>query len=528
MSGAEHLANPETERSPIDTYFEDAGAHLMQSLALTVLARCIEPQSPTEIDKMITAAQGEAPGYVLPRSTTTDFFRHNLAPNGYVDPVASRLATRNRAVTKYRITQHGIDWGLPSAGATLGWQLRHPDVPLSLLLGKKRKQQARRNENAQTLRLGLYRDLLARPDGAVYDELITETRSARAVHRVVGELENQGVLNITRRPAFRERTFMLNLQGSDRALYLRARPEHTLGTQAMRLAMQRLVDKGATQFTGADLLRAFRDTMPRSKVSDTDIIRAFVINRHDGLLPFVRPEDDFQSGTYRSRISVDPAYLPSIEDITAVHGSLRRSANYRKRARETAFAVIENPEQVATVARIAHDSSALIRRQTPDEWQKRILKHLPLGGIALDALYSLVAADMPRQTTRFAFRQNLLKLKPHVEIDNRPPNKDADTVSVRFAYEPSEHHSDWQAHAACKDMDPDIFLKADRPKPIAQAKTICRDCPVRGDCLGFVLENQYVGAKWGGVWGGISKVEREQLPRIVKDKIKKMMREAEA
>jgi len=67
----------------------------------------------------------------------------------------------------------------------------------------------------------------------------------------------------------------------------------------------------------------------------------------------------------------------------------------------------------------------------------------------------------------------------------------------------------WQDQAACLGMDPDLFFP-ERGASTREAKSICRSCVVRGDCLEFALRN---GEKFG-IWGGMSERERRRIRRM--------------
>ncbi len=68
----------------------------------------------------------------------------------------------------------------------------------------------------------------------------------------------------------------------------------------------------------------------------------------------------------------------------------------------------------------------------------------------------------------------------------------------------------WMENAACIDMPLDVFFPgpgrlgaADTRKAVA----ICRQCPVRQDCLDYALEHPDMA----GVWGGTSHRERNRI-----------------
>jgi WhiB family redox-sensing transcriptional regulator len=68
---------------------------------------------------------------------------------------------------------------------------------------------------------------------------------------------------------------------------------------------------------------------------------------------------------------------------------------------------------------------------------------------------------------------------------------------------------DWMSEAACEGVDPDLFFP-ERGDDTSGAKAVCRECPVREDCLEYALAN---GIRYG-IWGGTSERERKRLRRI--------------
>jgi WhiB family transcriptional regulator, redox-sensing transcriptional regulator len=71
---------------------------------------------------------------------------------------------------------------------------------------------------------------------------------------------------------------------------------------------------------------------------------------------------------------------------------------------------------------------------------------------------------------------------------------------------------DWRHRAACRDEDPELFYPVGDSGPallqIAEAKAVCRRCPVIRDCLSWALVREN-----DGVWGGMSADERRVLKR---------------
>lgn len=72
---------------------------------------------------------------------------------------------------------------------------------------------------------------------------------------------------------------------------------------------------------------------------------------------------------------------------------------------------------------------------------------------------------------------------------------------------------DWRHRAVCKDEDPELFFPVGNSGPallqIAEAKSVCRQCPVISTCLAWALES----GQDAGVFGGMSEDERRALKR---------------
>ncbi len=72
---------------------------------------------------------------------------------------------------------------------------------------------------------------------------------------------------------------------------------------------------------------------------------------------------------------------------------------------------------------------------------------------------------------------------------------------------------DWRHGAACRHEEPELFFPVGTSGPallqIAEAKSVCRRCPVNTDCLAWALDSRQAA----GVWGGMSEDERRELTR---------------
>ncbi|MFE9127022.1 WhiB family transcriptional regulator [Streptomyces sp. NPDC007148] len=72
----------------------------------------------------------------------------------------------------------------------------------------------------------------------------------------------------------------------------------------------------------------------------------------------------------------------------------------------------------------------------------------------------------------------------------------------------------WRDHAACaREEDREIFFPKGNSGPcliiIAEAKAVCRRCPVAEYCLRSALETDEAF----GIWGGLTEQERRKLKR---------------
>ncbi len=66
----------------------------------------------------------------------------------------------------------------------------------------------------------------------------------------------------------------------------------------------------------------------------------------------------------------------------------------------------------------------------------------------------------------------------------------------------------WQDLANCRGADPDLFFP-ERGASTRTAKSICRECSVRVECLEFAI----AGSEKFGIWGGMSERERRRVRR---------------
>ena len=67
---------------------------------------------------------------------------------------------------------------------------------------------------------------------------------------------------------------------------------------------------------------------------------------------------------------------------------------------------------------------------------------------------------------------------------------------------------EWFASAECLGADPEIFY-VEKGGSSAEAKVICKECPVEEECLEYAIEHH----EHHGVWGGRSQPELRIIRR---------------
>lgn len=71
---------------------------------------------------------------------------------------------------------------------------------------------------------------------------------------------------------------------------------------------------------------------------------------------------------------------------------------------------------------------------------------------------------------------------------------------------PDSNEPTWQDLALCAQTDPEAFFP-EVGGSTREARRVCRQCPVRAECLQYALEND----ERFGVWGGLSERERNRM-----------------
>ncbi|MFI6324397.1 WhiB family transcriptional regulator [Nonomuraea sp. NPDC050556] len=65
----------------------------------------------------------------------------------------------------------------------------------------------------------------------------------------------------------------------------------------------------------------------------------------------------------------------------------------------------------------------------------------------------------------------------------------------------------WMERGACRDSDPELFFPLTWETHPTLARRICRDCPVRVQCLTWAVDT----GEPDEVWGGTTPAERRRI-----------------
>jgi WhiB family transcriptional regulator, redox-sensing transcriptional regulator len=88
----------------------------------------------------------------------------------------------------------------------------------------------------------------------------------------------------------------------------------------------------------------------------------------------------------------------------------------------------------------------------------------------------------------------------------RPRQSAADAIAA--AFDAPYPEPDWRDAALCREVDPDLFFP-EKGESALPAKSVCRSCEVRAECLDFALEHD----ERFGIYGGLSERERRRLKK---------------
>lgn len=377
---------------------------------LIIAAQQPDALSLTGLAKAFDAVQGDEPGWKLGRkyrSVPFAYCEQLIAPTFLDETRISALPRINapqggRTVKAYRLNQRGFDEGVPLCGAGLSWELEYKDTSGAFLLGASNSLS--RDERMPSLRVRLYEQLLAAPEGRSQAELYQAV--GEAVIRVMQLIPNLRDLGILESGApVNPGDWHLMLSEPD-LVGLNADPPVLPEVAAIYALARELFEQGKTTLSGQEFLDALRAQHPQF---DPKAVWNKVRTARDDKLPFITPV------SLRSDIeqiyTIAPDYENSIAALVGFIRKLEVSAAYRDEMREAADDIIHDPHSMAELMGKSHKYSQHMGgesggRISDDEqaasWPQAIAEHIPVEGIDPHLLYSrVVPKDNPITFTHF-------------------------------------------------------------------------------------------------------------------------------
>lgn len=90
-----------------------------------------------------------------------------------------------------------------------------------------------------------------------------------------------------------------------------------------------------------------------------------------------------------------------------------------------------------------------------------------------------------------------------------PPKPRSPGLAFAALYKFETEELVWQDQAACRGANPDLFFP-ERGASTRKAKSICRECAVREECLDFAIDH----SEKFGIWGAKSERERRHIKAV--------------
>lgn len=101
----------------------------------------------------------------------------------------------------------------------------------------------------------------------------------------------------------------------------------------------------------------------------------------------------------------------------------------------------------------------------------------------------------------------VITLRPRAERLRGEGGRTGRPVTVQALVLERDEDASWKANAACHGMT-DVFFPS-RGESIAEAREICRRCPVTRECLDYAMRHN----EKFGVWSGTSERQRRRMRR---------------
>ena len=121
--------------------------------------------------------------------------------------------------------------------------------------------------------------------------------------------------------------------------------------------------------------------------------------------------------------------------------------------------------------------------------------------------------DQPPDVRDYATGYAMTREEYYKQQENSPQQNPTPQINkpTDSKHKPPLSTPDFFNDGACRTSDPNLFFP-DNSEGSEEAKNICRDCPVRDECLAHAL----IAEEKDGVWGATTAKERRGLLKAIR------------
>ncbi len=464
MSVGESIA-VEQALHPLEAAINTAVNSPVKMLAFLAIAEQVDRSlTAGEIKNRLNEAQGPTAGWEWEAAEGLKrYCRHGLVPAGLVTETIT--ATSRGQIPSFRVTQRGIEWGVPLFGALLDLELR-TEFSSQRTFGVYNSipPWAKQREHSSLVRMQVLEHVYNAKDTRINLTRLCSyiPRHKTIVNNAIAGLVEVGLLHVLKKSNPSDR--QIKLVRADEEWVARGKRTMRAEVAAVYDTTKILYRAGVRELDGASLLDAVER---QCRITDRKALWRTVSNTPPRCLRFI-DEDRFGSNkgrdAPRTRIEITREAESVVEELVRNLNALRESSLYRQIATKQAehFLSEKGRSAVSYLMGKAQLNSKPSKRPKSEALQK--MAHLA----------SLVAGWI--------------------------------SLRQQFSY-----RSDWHKRAACTDSVPELFfaptgevLTDDQAEA---ARSICNACEVSLQCLKWAVDKP----ERFGMWGGKTEQERKEL-----------------
>lgn len=401
---------PEAELYPV---IDSVGNHPAKMLTLGVLSE--QPHvfySSSNIGTRLRKLQGDNPGWLQQSNNFKKYCEKSLGPIGML--VESKIdGQRGHPVDGYRISQKGLEIGIPAAGALLEWELENPNLSLQKLLGSSNTP-GEVEARMPTARSRVYEELITHPNNeASFSDIMTNTRETFSrVETIINELRHAGVISVETKTEPGERTLLLSEPDME---YIFPQIDNVLPeTLALYGTAGYLVAKRVSRITGDAFLEEMSSNFP--DLDPTVVWKRLIFARAAGRVACIELEPFSEDVRKKLKINLVEEYDEPVQDYLNRLSKLRHSPSYIEQSRNKVAEIMSEPALVASLMKKAQENSHCANALSIDTWRQILATKLLDGPQDTFSLHSSVSED-GYNISYTAFRQLIRELNEDGSFD---------------------------------------------------------------------------------------------------------------